>query len=367
MSMLESTYLTCSLNKTLYGINATNVEEILSLPEITPIPNTPTDIIGILNVRGDIVPIMDLNLRFGYKSTQYSINDTVILLRTDHQRIGIVINEVHEVCNLATDNLESREHWSRDLNLNHKKASNFIQGIAKNDQNLIVILNLEALVNHVEIEDEHLQRVEQQLQEIIHNGDYGQDHNLTPEQFFNTHKIFCPQATEAERAIFKKRAEGLSATTLREDLKGRQALAVIVLNDEFFGIDLNLVREFTDIHQITPVPCCPSHIIGNMNLRGEIVTLVDICGLLNLSIMGIAEGSQAMVVDLEDCVAGIIVEEVSDVIFINSEEITSVPTAIHALNDEYIKGTATYQGKMMSILNLRKIVLDGSLMVEQVV
>jgi purine-binding chemotaxis protein CheW len=119
----------------------------------------------------------------------------------------------------------------------------------------------------------------------------------------------------------------------------------VVLNGEFFGVNLNRVREFTDVKKVTPIPCCPGHIIGNMNLRGEILTLIDIRGLLNLPLNSIAEGYKAMVVEVDGIVSGITVEEVYDVMFLNPKDITSVPTAIHSINDEYLKGATPYQEK----------------------
>jgi len=69
-------YLTFTLDQSLYGINTFLVEEIFFLPELTSIPESPFDIVGVVNLRGEILPIMDLNLRFGYACNDYHLTDS---------------------------------------------------------------------------------------------------------------------------------------------------------------------------------------------------------------------------------------------------------------------------------------------------
>jgi purine-binding chemotaxis protein CheW len=352
----EHPFLTFTLNESLYGVDTFAVEEIFFLPELTAIPEAPRDIIGVVNVRGYILPVMDLNLRFGYHAVEnYQTSDSVIVLKSGNLRVGIIVNEVQDVKNIKTENISSEISVGREFTKTQRRK--FISGIAKHEEDIIVIIDSENLIHYVELQEINTQsegRIEDSLRA---------DDSLTLEK----RRVFCPNATPDEREIFRKRAENLRQLTEEDEQEGLKPLAVIALNEEFFGVDLNIVREFTEIRNPTPIPCCPSHIIGNMNLRGEILTLVDVRGLLNLSQTGMSEGSSAIVVNLEDIVAGIKVEDVVDVMFLNPQEVTSVPTAIHSVNDEYLQGAAPYKGKMMSILDLPKILLSGGLMVDQAI
>ena len=164
------------------------------------------------------------------------------------------------------------------------------------------------------------------------------------------------------------RSDNLKLAVESQDVKKLKPLGVIVLNGELFGIDLAMVREFTDIRNVIPIPCCPTHIIGNMNLRGEILTLVDIRELLNLPLIGIINSSKVMIVEVEGIVAGVMVEKVSDVMFLlNPQDIKAVVGAIESINDEYLQGVAPYYEKMMNILDLPKIFLNGGLIVDEVI
>lgn len=349
--MEDYPYLIFNLNTSLYGITTMLVEEIFSLPELTPIPEAPPDIVGVVNVRGEILPVMDLNLRFGYESPDYQLSDTVIVLRSEEIRVGLMVNQVIEVRNINGDDITKELSHGRKLGkLDSKK---FITGVARSDSDILILIDAEKLLKYVAKQDVDLESVENEDQANLNTD------------FLKKKRVFCPHVTPEERAVFKKRAEALQQTNETEDVTGLKPLAVIILNEEFFGIDLKLVREFSEIKKVTPVPCAPSHIIGNMNLRGEILTLIDVCGLLNLPLKNINKNNKAMVVQVEDIVAGITVEEVYDVMFLNPQEITTVPTAIHSINDEYLQGAAPYHDKMMSILDLPKILLSGNLTVDQ--
>ncbi|AFZ43213.1 CheW protein [Halothece sp. PCC 7418] len=349
--MQKHPYLSFTLNHTLYGLDALVVEEIFSLPELTPIPEAPRDIVGIVNVRGEILPVMDMNLRFGYQSPDYHLSDSVVVLRWEDSRVGLIVNNVHEVKHFHPDQITNDLSHGRALAGSIRRK--FVTGIARSEEDLLVLLDAANLIRYVENQD---------LPDSEDEEDF-----LQPEAGLVEQRVFCPNATEEERQVFRERAENLRASIEEEEKKGFKPLSVMVLDDEFFGIDLKVVREFARINNVTPVPCSPPHIIGNMNLRGEILTLVDLCGLFNLPQVQWDNESYAIVVEVEEIVVGVAVASVYDVMFLDPNEITTVPTAIHAIDDEYLQGAAPYHNKMMSILDLRKILLSSGLVVDQAV
>ena len=140
---------------------------------------------------------------------------------------------------------------------------------------------------------------------------------------------------------------------------------MISLNNEYFGLGLETVREFINICNFTPIPCCPQHILGNINLRGEIVTLIDLRGCLNLPITSAKSNSNAVVIEVDDLVAGLPVDEVFDVIYLPQKSINSVPIAVEPSNREYLRGTAPYADKMLSIIDLSRIINQGNLEVNE--
>jgi purine-binding chemotaxis protein CheW len=178
--------------------------------------------------------------------------------------------------------------------------------------------------------------------------------------------LYCPSSTPKERAIFRARADNLRQPL--ESLKVTNQLiplAVIGFGDEYFGLDLELVRGSTDIANLTPIPCCPSHIVGNMNLRGEIVTLVDIRKVLNLPTPPVKVGSQLVVVQVDDIVAGLPVERVLEMVDLNAADMKPLSGILSDFSEQYIRGTAFFQEKMLNVLDLPKIFRQGELVVNE--
>lgn len=360
-------FIICSLNNSFYGIAASVVKEIFYLPELTPVAEAPPDIVGVLNLRGEILPVMDLYIRLGQQPQDYQLTDSIVVLDWSGFQVGVIVNQVHEVQNIAANEITTNLSYRRGmLSKNGSQpgagsSGKFINGVAQLDENLVMLINHQTLMEYSKLlnpdsndgneDSAHSQAAAALLLERTYNG--------------SDTRIFCPHATPEERATFRERAENLRRTTEDEDFAGLIPLAVIGLNGEYFGLDLDTVREFTDISKITPIPCCPPHIVGNINLRGEIVTLVDVRGVLNLPIAGTNEASKVMVVRMEDLVAGVTVDEVFDVMYLNPTEMMPVPAAVHSINDEYLRGTAPYREKMMGVLDLPKILTKGGLTVDE--
>jgi purine-binding chemotaxis protein CheW len=173
------------------------------------------------------------------------------------------------------------------------------------------------------------------------------------------------ELTSEERKIFHDRAVNLMQSVVKEDPIWLMPVAVISLGKEFFGMGLELVSEFTDMRGYAPVPCCPQHIIGNMNLRGNILTLIDLRRMLNLPSGKLPETAKVVVAGMEDMLVGITVDDVLDVVYLKQSDISHVPSAIPAMREEYLRGNAPYAGRMMTLLNLARILTANELIVNQ--
>ncbi|MEG5065073.1 chemotaxis protein CheW [Microcoleus sp. B3-A4] len=369
-------YLIFEQNGFLCGIEACYVLEIFFLPELTAIAEAPQDIVGAIDLRGEILPVMDLNLRFGYAWQEYALTDSTIVIEWQESKVGIIVNQVREVKELSEDAITSQLSYGRD---NSEASHHFVAGFARCEADIIMLLNLDRLIRYSPQKSEKSWPVSPSNagnQQIAGESDteslqWQINAKLlakNPQGLSNRH-VFRPQATPEEKAIFQSRANNLRLRGEREnDAAINMSLAVFVLNGEYFGIPLDVVREFTDINQVTPVPCTPDRIVGNMNLRGEILTLIDIRSVLNMSLNMLETAnylSKAIVVEVADLVAGIVVDEILDIIYLNVSEMAAVPAALHSANREYLRGTAIYGEKMMAILNLQKLLTKGGVVVDE--
>lgn len=341
--MTISSYTTFTLNNLLYGIDTIFVEEIFYLPEIIVVPEVPNDIIGVINLRGNIVPIMDLNYRFGYQTSRdYQLSDSVIVLRWLNLRVGILVNQVHDVRTIVQK--EINPDLSYHQTLIQEPEEKFIKGIADNNNELIIILDIEKLLTYVE--EQNINMPEESFPDIEDKN------NIVPSKLTQ----FCPNASAKEREIFHNRAHHLK-TQIKEEIKTElQTIAIIELRNELFGFDVTLVQEFITIRRITPIPCAEDYIIGNINFRGEILTLVDISSFLNISPLEINNNSPAMLIKTEDLTYGIVVSNICDIFSFDRQKLLETTNSLQEVNQTYNQGIISYQERMVTLIDLKEIV-----------
>jgi len=351
-------YVIFSLHGLSYGIDAMSVKEIFSLPELAIAIDAPEDVVGLLNLRGKLVPVMDLNRRFGYPFQEYKLSDSVIAIEQEGEMLGIVVNQVREVVAIHPEAIENTIYT--------RHPSRLISSVAKLGAENVALLKSTALFDYtntvLELSDHHSHHAEE-ADSSTSKAEFALQHWVEKKgNFFDT---FCRHATLQEQEAFHLRAEHLMQTSQRNDLMGLRPLAVVGLGDEYFGLDLEVVREFTEFHQVTPIPCCPEHVVGNINLRGEIVTLIDIRRALHMQVDEHQPTSKAIVIHLDDLIMGIPVEKVFDVLYLQKSDIKPNPMATSDGDRDYLQGTVLYQEKMMGILNLAKIFAEGNLSVNE--
>ncbi len=352
--MEEQFYLIFRLRNLLYGIQISLVKEIFQLPEITPIPEAPADIMGILNLRGTIVPIMHLEKRLGQPVSECTTEDTLIVIEWQMIQVGIVINEVLDVKTIPDNFIETEPNYGRDNHIN----TAFIAGIAKVGEETIILLNSEALIRHP---NEVVMMVQDQDIESQPESETVQPDKILS----NFYELYCPQASVLEKEIFRQRKAELRQFLEDLDLSANAGvpLAVFSLANEYFALDLELVKEFIEVSHITLIPCCPNYIVGNLNLRGQIITVVDLCPILQLDSVNRQETAQIIVIEMNDIKAGIIVDDIIDVMYVDGDQLVAAPVAVASEIKNYLQGTASYEDSMLSRINLVKILEEERLMV----
>jgi purine-binding chemotaxis protein CheW len=367
-------YLTFRLHDLHYGVEAPLVQEIFPLPELTLIAEAPAEIMGILNVRGQIVPMVHLDLLQGNLLKDCRLSDYVVLLQWEGLQIGLVVHQVSEVLELSAETIETEPHGELFGNLDPSLSA----GVAKGDSGNVILLAPQTLIRQPDtlltfIWDVQSQldsmttlpnsQVEQELERDALKPEEERIASATPPNFYD---LYSPNSTLEERETFQQRAENLKL--LVESTKATDqltTLAVVSFGDNYFGMDLGLVKEFTDISNLTPIPCCPKHIVGNMNLRGEIVTLVDIRNALDLPTPPIHVGAQVVVVQVDDIVAGLPVDRVLEMAYLNSDELSHFPSVSSEFGEQYLQGTALFEEKLLKVLDLPKLFTEGGLVVNE--
>jgi len=132
-----------------YGIPILTVLDINGLMEITPIPKTPAYIKGVINLRGKVIPVMDLRLKFGMPEKDYDKQTCIIIVNVSvdgrHKQIGIIVDTVSEVFDIPLTEIEAPPDYGT-----HSEEG-FINGIGKVKGKLVVLLNIEKVLHSEEI------------------------------------------------------------------------------------------------------------------------------------------------------------------------------------------------------------------------
>lgn len=319
-------YFIFTLNRCFFAVVASQVLEVVYLPELILLNTAPPEIAGVFDLRGMIIPVIDLNLRLKFPKKAYSVSNCVLILMLESQRFGIIVDAVHDVGVAETVDNDSLL-YAAELNLPFKPP--LLAGSLKKEQLLITLLNPSVLLQ---------QDIDESLSLLKHETEQG---------------LFCPQASETERAIFKERAESLRQTETSEDSSQNLALAAVQLGDEYLGIPLEGVHEFAEVNDIVPIPGTPAYIKGCINLRGNVITVLDIRKMLNLDDCHSASAYKVVIIEYQDAMTGILVDNIIEVIHIHPEKVTEVPTAVVASGShEYLTGEVLYQNKLLTLINL---------------
>lgn len=134
-----SQFLTFALNDQEFGIEILRVQEIKNFSRVTPIPNMPECIKGVINLRGTVVPIVDLRKKFNMPTAEYNQFTVIIVVNVGPKIMGLVVDAVSDVLNVGEESIEK----TPDLGA---IDTSFITGLAKSGDRLVALLNIEYLL-----------------------------------------------------------------------------------------------------------------------------------------------------------------------------------------------------------------------------
>ncbi|AVJ55393.1 chemotaxis protein CheW [Idiomarina sp. OT37-5b] len=133
-------WVTFQLDQETYGINVMQVQEVLRYSEIAPVPGAPNYVLGIINLRGNVVTVIDTRLRFGLPQTEVTDSTRVVIIESEKQVIGILVDSVAEVVYLKKSEIDTAPNVGTD------ESSRFIQGVSNRDDELLILVDLDKML-----------------------------------------------------------------------------------------------------------------------------------------------------------------------------------------------------------------------------
>lgn len=142
---IDNTYLVFGVEKENYAVNIAHVTEIVGIQRISEVPDVPHFIKGVTNLRGQVIPVMDMRLRFNLPWREYDDRTTIIVLELEGVSTGLVVDRVNEVLDIQPQQIDPPPTW-------HKNGhQGVISGLGKMDDSVSIILNVPRLLSEENI------------------------------------------------------------------------------------------------------------------------------------------------------------------------------------------------------------------------
>lgn len=140
-------WVTFHLDNEKYGIKVMQVQEVLRMTDIAPVPGAPHYVLGIINLRGNVVTVIDTRRRFGLPDVEPDDETRIVIVEAENNVIGILVDSVAEVVDLKTSEIETAPNVGND------ESSKYIQGVSSRDEELLILVDVNKLLSEDEWND----------------------------------------------------------------------------------------------------------------------------------------------------------------------------------------------------------------------
>ncbi len=232
---------------TRYCVNVNHVERVTWLPALSSSDGAPVWLTGLLNLQGKSVPVIDFSRFMGHSARTITLQQKLIILKDEDRRVALIVDQVDGI-----------EEWSGELlalphlqNLaaaSHADMSSVLLGDVRQGDDMVMLVNALSLL------------------EVPANWPEQGERADLPEFFGDA----------VQTQVFQSRMHQLAQVSATEDEQGLLQFAVVSTGSRLYAIHLEQIVEFTQLLQYTVLPGSPASIVGCMNLRGEILSIVDI-------------------------------------------------------------------------------------------
>ena len=151
----ENQFVTFSIGEETYGVEVLRVQEIIGMTQITPVPNSVSFMKGVINLRGAVVPVVDMRVKFGMAERSYDAFTVIIIVEVKGRLIGMIVDTVSDVANIPVDTIQDTPHFTAKI------ETDFIKGIGQLDSRLVIILDVERIMSADEMRSMDIKSREQ--------------------------------------------------------------------------------------------------------------------------------------------------------------------------------------------------------------
>lgn len=300
----EMQLVTFTLGQENFGIDIMNVQEIIRIPSITMVPQAPSYVEGVTNLRGEILPVLDTRIKFGMEKMARNVSSRVIVVDVGGKKAGLSVDAVSEVLRVESGRIEATPAVVSGVDMGS------VAGVVKVDDGQRLVMILEA----------------------------GSLCNLDADACNETNAVKAGSGSRSKEAVEKKLSE--------------VQLVSFLLGPEEFALEIESVREIIRYPDIVKVPNMPAYIKGVISLRDNLMPIIDMRIKLNTGNDDITDSTRVVVIDVDNARIGLVVDRVYEVARIPQDTIFAPPQALTGENGDRLKGIARVEGGKRIIMLL---------------
>lgn len=303
--------VTFTLDGVEFGLDIDRVQEITHRTDVTPVPGSPSFILGVINLRGLIIPVIDSRVRFHLAPQETTSKTRIIVLRLASGPTGLQVDSVAEVVRIEDGSVRETPPLVAGI------RAEYLAGMVMVGSSLITLIHLEKLLDSAEL----TRRSE--LEDLSMAGTLGAGSEGSEE--------------EVEE-------DGRPFVTFR-------------LGTESFGIALHEVEEIVELPTVTKVPDAPDYVLGVICLRDQVMPLIDLSEILSID-QGQTERLRDKVVLLSFGAAkiGVVVDDIEEILRVQDDQVLPPPQTLSEAEREHLEGILLLPGRMVSLINVLKII-----------
>ncbi len=308
-SIDEEQLVSFLLNNEEYAIGIMDVKEIIRIPQIVKVPNCEAYIEGVVSIRNNLLPIINLRTYFEMDYKEIDDHTRILVVDMGSFTAGIMVDKISEVLRVQTSIIQPPPKFS-------KNSGEQLKGVAKlnNGKRMILLLEPSKLISADEI-----------------------------------------SAITGKSETSEEQAEERSITA---QILDEEQLVTFKIDMEEYGIKIANVQEINRMTEVTKIPRAPHFIEGIVNLRGNVIPALDLRRLFNLTEKQVTDATRIIIVDFSGKRTGIVVDSVSEVLRFEKSLIQAPPEIISSgIDSDYVEGVGKLDGgrRMILILDIGKV------------
>jgi len=310
-----------------FGFPLDLLREVVELVEIKRIDDEAAgSVVGIIDYRGTVIPVVDTRRLLRLAPAQYGLNARIIITDAGGETAGLLVDEVHDVRAIFEDAIEAPGPTV--------PLRRYVSGIARLDERLLLILDLEKMLG-------------------AQRGIVRRASNPSPAV------AVVADASPTWIDELRRRAVDLSRP-VAQDGAAAETLTVVgfALGEGLYGLSVRDVTEIVASPRISPIPCTPAHILGAVNIRGQITPVVSLEQMLGLVAYRVApsEKTRLIVVELEGVMVAVQVDAVVAIWDVASDEVMSPTGVVDGEGAGFVYGEMILEARRVCLLDAAAVI-----------